>query len=177
VVDTDQALGARLATRHLLSLGHRQVWHIAGPQTSFSAAARAESWRRTLEEAGITPAPALPGDWTWESGYRHGLTLGQRDDITAIFAANDQMALGAMRALHELGRDIPGDISIVGFDDMEEAGSFWPPLTTIRQDFAAVGRLSIQKLLSKVSDGATENDKTMVPTELIIRSSTARPAR
>ena len=175
VVDTDQALGARLATGHLLSLGHRQVWHIAGPQTSFSAAARAESWRRTLEEAGITPAPALPGDWTWESGYRHGLTLGQRDDVTAVFAANDQMALGAMRALHELGRDIPGDISIVGFDDMQEAGSFWPPLTTIRQDFAAVGRLSIRKLLQKVSGAAAENDKTSVPTELIVRNSTAAP--
>jgi ABC-type sugar transport system substrate-binding protein len=64
-------------------------------------------------------------------------TLGRRADVTAIFAANDQMALGVMRALHEIGRDIPGDISIVGFDDMAEARSFWPPLTTVRQDFAA----------------------------------------
>jgi DNA-binding LacI/PurR family transcriptional regulator len=177
VVDTDQALGARQATEHLLSLGHRQVWHIAGPETSFSAAHRAASWQRTLEEAGITPPPALRGDWTCESGYQHGLTLGQREDITAIFAANDQMGLGAMQALHELGRDIPGEISIVGFDDMDEAGSFWPPLTTIRQDFAAVGRLSIQKLLGKVSDSSTENDTTIVPTELIVRASTGKPPR
>jgi DNA-binding LacI/PurR family transcriptional regulator len=177
VVDTDQALGARQATEHLLSLGHRQVWHIAGPETSFSAAHRAASWQRTLEEAGITPPPALRGDWTCESGYQHGLTLGQREDVTAIFAANDQMGLGAMRALHELGRDIPGEISIVGFDDMDEAGSFWPPLTTIRQDFAAVGRLSIQKLLGKVSDSSTENDTTIVPTELIVRASTGKPPR
>jgi DNA-binding LacI/PurR family transcriptional regulator len=177
VVDTDQALGARQATEHLLSLGHRQVWHIAGPETSFSAAHRAASWQRTLEEAGITPPPALRGDWTCESGYQHGLTLGQREDVTAIFAANDQMGLGAMRALHELGRDIPGEISIVGFDDMDEAGSFWPPLTTIRQDFAAVGRLSIQKLLDKVSDSSTENDTTIVPTELIVRASTGKPPR
>jgi DNA-binding LacI/PurR family transcriptional regulator len=185
VVDTDQALGARQATEHLLSLGHRQVWHIAGPETAFSAVHRAESWRRTLQAAGITPPPVLVGDWTCESGYQHGLALGRREDVTAIFAANDQMGLGAMRALHQLGRDIPGDVSIVGFDDMDEARSFWPPLTTIRQDFAAVGRLSIQKLLGKVSGAVPEagagavpgagSDKTIVPTELIIRSSTGRP--
>ena len=108
VVDTDQALGARQATEHLLGLGHRQVWHIAGPETSFSAAHRAESWERALRAAGIAPPPLLRGNWTAESGYRHGLTLGRRPDVTAIFAANDEMALGAMRALHELGRDVPG---------------------------------------------------------------------
>jgi DNA-binding LacI/PurR family transcriptional regulator len=177
VVDTDQALGARQATRHLLGLGHRQVWHIAGPETSFSAAHRADSWARTLREAGITPPPeVLRGDWTSDSGYAHGLELGRRPDVTAIFAANDEMALGAMRALHELGRDIPGDVSVVGFDDMDAAGSFWPPLTTVRQDFAAVGHLSIQKLLRKVSDPAIPNDTTIVPTELVIRRSTAAPA-
>jgi DNA-binding LacI/PurR family transcriptional regulator len=175
VVDTDQALGARQATGHLLQLGHRQVWHIAGPEGSFSATHRAESWQRTLTSAGITPPELLRGDWTAESGYRHGLMLGRSPDITAIFAANDQMALGAMRALHELGRDIPGDVSVVGFDDMEEARSFWPPLTTIHQDFAAVGRLSIQKLLDKVAAADTADDgnsKTTVPTELVIRNST-----
>jgi DNA-binding LacI/PurR family transcriptional regulator len=176
VVDTDQAQGARQATEHLLGLGHQQVWHIAGPQSSFSAIRRVGSWQHTLTSAGITPAEVLRGDWTAESGYRHGLTLGQRGDVTAIFAANDQMALGAMRALHELGRDIPGDVSIVGFDDMAESRSFWPPLTTIRQDFGAVGRLSMQKLLGKVSGADSRNSKTLVPTELIIRSTTARPS-
>ena len=173
VVDTDQALGARQATGHLLSLGHRQVWHIAGPETSFSAARRAASWRETLQGAGIAPPPLLRGDWTAESGYQHGLTLGKRDDVTAIFAANDEMALGAMRALHELGRTVPADVSIVGFDDMDVAASFWPPLTTVRQDFTAVGRLSIQKLLAKVTDPASPPDTTVVPTDLIIRKSTA----
>ena len=176
VVDTDQALGARQATEHLLGLGHRQVWHIAGPETSFSAAHRAESWERALRAAGIAPPPLLRGNWTAQSGYRHGLALGRRPDVTAIFAANDEMALGAMRALHELGRDIPGDVSVVGFDDMGTAASFWPPLTTVRQDFAAVGRLSIRKLLRKVSDPAFPNDTTIVPTELVIRRSTAAPA-
>jgi DNA-binding LacI/PurR family transcriptional regulator len=175
VVDTDQALGARQATAHLLGLGHRQVWHIAGPDTSFSAAHRAESWEGTLRAAGITPPPLLRGNWTAESGYRHGLTLGRRDDVTAIFAANDEMALGAMRALHELGRAVPGDVSIVGFDDMDVAASFWPPLTTVRQDFATVGRLSIRKLLDRVADPAGPPDTTIVPTDLVIRASTAPP--
>ena len=175
VVDVDQAEGARQATDHLLQLGHRQVWHIAGPPDSFSAMHRVESWQQTLRAAGITPPPVLHGDWTTESGYQHGLTLGARDDVTAIFAANDQMALGTMRALHELGRDIPGDISVVGFDDMEEAHSFWPPLTTVHQDFTAVGRLSLQKLLHKVANPNAKNDKTTVPTRLVIRDSTAPP--
>jgi DNA-binding LacI/PurR family transcriptional regulator len=176
VVDTDQALGARQATEHLLALGHRQVWHIAGPLASFSASHRAESWRRTLQDAGITPPEPLYGDWTTESGYRHGLALGKRRDVTGIFAANDQMALGVMRALHELGRDIPADVSVVGFDDMEEAHSFWPPLTTVRQDFTAVGRLSIQKLLSKIAVTTHDQDeKTTVPTELVVRNSTGVP--
>jgi DNA-binding LacI/PurR family transcriptional regulator len=175
VVDTDQALGARQATEHLLGLGHRQVWHIAGPETSFSAAHRAESWEETLRRAGITPPPLLRGDWTSESGYQHGLTLGNRDDVTAIFAANDEMALGAMRALHELGRAVPAEVSIVGFDDMDVSASFWPPLTTVRQDFATVGRLSIQKLLAKVADPTSTPDTTIVPTRLIIRASTTSP--
>jgi DNA-binding LacI/PurR family transcriptional regulator len=173
VVDTDQAGGARQATEHLLALGHRQVWHIAGPSTSFSAMHRVESWQRTLRDVGITPPEALHGDWTTESGYRHGLTLGSRPEVTAIFAANDQMALGAMRALHELGRRIPADISVVGFDDMAEAHSFWPPLTTVRQDFTTVGRLSVQKLLHKVAGSEPEaTERTTVPTQLIIRNST-----
>lgn len=171
-VDTDQALGARQATEHLLSLGHRQVWHIAGPPESFSAMHRAESWRQTLERAGIEPPAVLYGDWSAESGYRHGLELGRRADVTAVFVANDQMALGAMRALHELGREIPGEISIVGFDDIDEAQSFWPPLTTVRQDFGAVGRLSIQAVLSKVANAEANDQVAMVPTELIVRSST-----
>jgi DNA-binding LacI/PurR family transcriptional regulator len=175
VVDTDQLEGARLATEHLLELGHQQVWHIAGPAKSFSGVHRVESWRQTLTAAGIAPPEVLYGDWSTESGYRHGLTLGKRDDVTAIFAANDQMALGAMRALHELGRAIPGDVSVVGFDDMEEASSFWPPLTTIRQDFAAVGRISLQKLLQKVADAGIGNDKTTVPTRLMRRASSGPP--
>ncbi|MFJ6376083.1 LacI family DNA-binding transcriptional regulator [Pseudarthrobacter sp. J1738] len=173
VVDTDQAEGARLATRHLLGLGHRQVWHIGGPENSFSALHRAESWQATLEEAGITPPPIRHGDWSTESGYTIGLELGRNPEVTAVFAANDQMALGAMRAIHELGREIPGDVSIVGFDDLEESHSFWPPLTTIHQDFHAVGRLSIENLLGQIDGTGPRSGITKVPTQLVVRRSTA----
>ncbi|MDR6685628.1 DNA-binding LacI/PurR family transcriptional regulator [Arthrobacter sp. 1088] len=177
MVDTDQAQGARSATQHLLDLGHEQVWHIGGPTSSFSATHREESWRRTLQEAGIEAPPVHHGDWSTESGYRIGREIGSNPDLTAIFAANDQMALGAMRALHELGRAIPGDVSIVGFDDLEESTSFWPPLTTVRQDFHAVGRLSIENLLQQIAGHSPVNDATQVPTSLVVRKSTGAPPK
>lgn len=173
VVDVDQAEGARNATAHLLALGHSQVWHIAGPESSFSAMHRIESWRETLLAAGITPPEPLHGDWSTESGYQRGLELGRNPDVTAIFVANDQMALGAMKALHELGRDIPGDISIVGFDDMDEAGAFWPPLTTVRQDFSNVGRVAVEKLLAQIDDPTKPAETTFISTQLIVRESSA----
>lgn len=175
VVDTDQTQGAHLATQHLLDLGHKQVWHISGPATSFSATHRADSWSATLAASGITPPPVHAGDWSAESGYRIGLELGRRDDVTAIFAANDQMALGALRALHELGRSVPGDVSVVGFDDMEEASSFWPPLTTVRQDFSSVGRLCFESLMQQIETPGVAAGFAAVPTELIVRASTGAP--
>lgn len=171
VVDVDQAQGARFATEHLLELGHRNVWHIAGPASSFSAMHRADAWRHRLLEAGITPPETYYGDWTTESGYRIGQVLGSRPEVTAIFAANDQMALGAMKALHEMGRDIPGDVSVVGFDDMDEASAFWPPLTSVRQNFRAVGRIAVERLLSQISDPEQPTGTLLVPTELIVRDS------
>ena len=176
VVDTDQTEGARLATQHLIDLGHAQVWHISGPTSSYSAARRTESWRTTLRAAGIEPPQVLVGDWTTESGYEHGLTLSAQPEVTAIFAANDQMALGVLRALHESGRQVPSSVSVVGFDDTEESSSYWPPLTTIQQDFDEVGRLCIQKLLEEIKDGRATKGTTIVPTKLVVRSSTARPA-
>ncbi|MFB8146819.1 LacI family DNA-binding transcriptional regulator [Microbacterium sp. NPDC056003] len=175
VVDTDQALGARQATEHLLGLGHRQVWHIAGPTSSFSAGHRVESWRATLEQAGIIPPPLVHGDWTTESGHRAALELAGRDDVTAIFAANDQMALGAMKALHELGRDIPNQVSVVGFDDMDESRAFWPPLTTVRQNFREVGRIAMERLLAQIDDPDAPSQTTLIPTELVVRESSGPP--
>jgi DNA-binding LacI/PurR family transcriptional regulator len=173
VVDADQAEGARLATQHLLDLGHETVFHLAGPESSFSAAHRTESWRATLLAAGAPVLPPVVGDWTVESGYRLGLELDPA--ITVVFAANDQMALGLMRALHERGLSVPGDVSVVGFDDMAEAQAFWPPLTTVHQDFAEIGRRSIQMLLREIEDSTRGVGTTIVPTSLVVRESTAPP--
>jgi DNA-binding LacI/PurR family transcriptional regulator len=176
VVDTDQTEGARLATQHLLDLGHENVWHVSGPEGSFSASRRTESWRTTLVAAGIAPPSYLVGDWTARSGYEHGIALSKRPEVTAIFASNDQMALGIMRAMHERGRDIPGSVSIVGFDDMQESDSFWPPLTTIHQDFSEVGRLCMEKLLTQIESPGQSTGTTIVPTHLVQRASTGPTA-
>ncbi|MFD7496643.1 LacI family DNA-binding transcriptional regulator [Streptomyces sp. NPDC059832] len=173
VVDTDQAGGTRDAVQHLLGLGHRTVWHLAGPEASFAAQRRTDAWRRTLEEAGRVPPPLVRGDWSAESGYRAGLRLAELADCTAVFAANDQMALGLLRALHERGRKVPQDVSVIGFDDIPESGSFLPPLTTVHQDFAEVGRRCVESALRQVRQGEAERGTTLVPTRLVVRDSTA----
>ncbi|MFF1634622.1 LacI family DNA-binding transcriptional regulator [Leifsonia sp. NPDC058248] len=175
VVDTDQAQGARLATQHLLELGHETVWHVAGPESSYSASRRELSWRTTVEAASRPAPPVFRGDWSTASGYEIGLQIARMPEITAVFAANDQMALGVLRALHESGRAVPADVSVVGFDDMPEADSFWPPLTTIRQSFDVVGRRGIEILLAEIEDEQTGPGMTLVPTELVVRGS-AGPA-
>ncbi|NUR39944.1 MAG: LacI family DNA-binding transcriptional regulator, partial [Streptomyces sp.] len=139
VVDTDQAGGTRTAVEHLLGLGHETVWHLAGPEDSYAAQRRTDAWQATLAEAGRPVPPLVRGDWSAESGYRAGLELAAREECTAVFTANDQMALGLLRALHERGRRVPEDVSVIGFDDIAEASSFQPPLTTVHQDFAEVG--------------------------------------
>lgn len=173
VVDSDQVGGARLATEHLLDLGHGTVWHIAGPRDSFSASARREGWRSTLVAAGVRPPRVLVGDWTNESGYRHGRALAEDPGVTAVFAANDQMGLGAMRAFHEAGRGVPGEISVVGFDDREDANSYWPPLTTVHQRFDEVGRLCVESLLHEIRHDSGVLRTHIVPTSLVVRRSTA----
>ncbi|SCF83196.1 LacI family DNA-binding transcriptional regulator [Streptomyces sp. Ncost-T10-10d] len=173
VVDTDQAGGTRDAVLHLLDLGHHTVWHLAGPETSYAAQRRTDAWRSTLEEAGRVPPPLVRGDWSAESGYRAGLHLAEQADCTAVFAANDQMALGLLRALDERGRKVPQDVSVIGFDDIPESGSFLPPLTTVHQDFAEVGRRCVQSALRQVRQGEAERGTTLVPTRLVVRDSTA----
>ncbi|WP_226961930.1 MULTISPECIES: LacI family DNA-binding transcriptional regulator [Streptomyces] len=175
VVDTDQAGGARDAVRHLLDLGHETVWHVTGPQDSFSAQRRTDAWRAALEEAGRPVPPPLPGDWTAMSGYRAGLRLAREPECTAVFAANDQMALGVLRALHEHGRAVPDEVSVIGFDDIPDSNSFTPPLTTIHQDFAEVGRRCVEGVLRQLRTDTMERGTTLVPTWMVRRESTAPP--
>ncbi|WP_212988990.1 LacI family DNA-binding transcriptional regulator [Actinoplanes auranticolor] len=175
VVDTDQADGARQAVRHLLELGHETVWHVTGPAESFASERRTQAWRRTLLEAGRAVPPVQRGDWTADSGYRAGLALAAEPECTAVFAANDQMALGLLRAFHERGRTVPGDVSIVGFDDIPDSSSFIPPLTTVHQDFAEVGRRCVQGLLRQIRNEPEGPGTVLVPTRMVVRASTAPP--
>jgi len=176
-VDTDQAAGAASAVRHLLDLGHRNVWHIAGPLESFAAQRRVDAWEGVLRESGITPPPVIRGDWTAESGYRAGLQLASEDSCTAIFSGNDHMALGVLRALDERGRRVPEDISVVGFDDVPESSSFLPPLTTVHQDFAEVGRRCVEGVLRQIRSGSSERGTFLVPTKRATPGESRHPGR
>lgn len=175
VVDTDQGGGARQAVRHLLDLGHRTVWHVTGPPESYAGGLRTQAWRDVMNEAGIMPPPVERGDWSTLSGYRAGLRLADEPDCTAVFAANDQMALGVLRALHERGRRVPQEVSVVGFDDLPDAAAFLPPLTTMRQNFPEVGRRCVALLLDDIRRGPSGPGTVLIPSSLVRRESTARP--
>ncbi|MFE5837456.1 LacI family DNA-binding transcriptional regulator [Arthrobacter sp. NPDC056493] len=175
VVDTDQADGARKAVQHLLDLGHETVWHVAGPEESFASERRAAAWRTTLTTAGRPVPPVLRGDWSAASGYAAGLRLADEPGCTAVFAANDHMALGLLRAFREKGKSVPEDISLVGFDDVPEASSYAPPLTTVRQNFTNVGNQCVDHVLRQIHTNTTETGITLVPTQIVHRQSTARP--
>ncbi|MFN8076820.1 MAG: LacI family DNA-binding transcriptional regulator [Kineosporiaceae bacterium] len=171
----DQAHGAYLATRHLLDAGHANVMHVHGPLDWFDSRGRMEGWQRALDEAGVTPMEPMAGDWSLRSGYRIGTALAQRPDVTAVFAANDHMALGILRAMHDAGRRLPEDLSVVGFDDIPEAGYVLPGLTTVRPDFSAAARAGLRLLLEQVESGSRIVERRTVTASLVERESVAPP--
>jgi DNA-binding LacI/PurR family transcriptional regulator len=176
VATVDQRAGAAAATRHLLSLGHKTVWHLAGPADWQEAEERIVGWKSALEAAGAAVPPPIRGDWTPRSGYEAAELLLKTPSLTALFAGNDQMALGVLRRFHEAGREVPRDVSLVGFDDIPEAAYFTPPLTTVRQDFAELGKRCLELLLTRI-EGAEQLMRVVVPPELVVRESTAAAAR
>jgi DNA-binding LacI/PurR family transcriptional regulator len=171
----DQTAGARLATQHLLDAGHQTVFHIRGPSDWMQTQDRIVGWRAALEEAGAEVPMPLAGDWTAKSGYEAGQVLARISDLTAVFAGNDQMALGLMLALRERGVDVPGDVSVVGFDDGADVPYYSPPLTTVRQDFQAVGRRAIEMLVDQIRNRRRSSEHAIISPELIVRASTAAP--
>ena len=178
VVAVDQREGALLATRHLLELGHRTVWHVTGPTTSLESQQRVRGWESALREAGAEVPPPLTGDWSARSGYHLGRRLSGEPTAGAVFVANDQMALGLLRAMHEAGRRVPQDVSVVGFDDIPEAPYFTPPLTTVRQDFGEVGSRSLRVLVRAIENhrtGAGAPAGSLVAAQLVVRASTVSP--
>src|SRR4051794_5111638 len=173
-VAIDQEEGARMATRHLLDLGHRTVHHVRGPRGWIDAGARAAAWRRELQAANRPIGQCISGDWSPRSGYEAARWLAGDPDVTAVFAANDQMALGVLRALHEAGRAVPDEVSVVGFDDTPESAYYSPPLTTVRQDLREVGYRCVELVLGIIAGDAAEQHVS-VPPELIVRRTTAAP--
>ncbi|MFC7528211.1 LacI family DNA-binding transcriptional regulator [Actinoplanes sp. GCM10030250] len=176
-VRVDNTAGARMATRHLLDLGHATVHHAAGPPDWPESQARVEGWRETLYAAGAVVPPVTAGWWDAAAGYEQGQRLAADTSVTAIFCANDRIALGVLRALHEAGRRVPEDVSVVGYDDMPDSGYFIPPLTTIHQDFAELGRRALALLLRHMSrpDGNAPPEAVLVAPLLVPRASTGSP--
>jgi len=168
-VSVDQFAGGVLATEHLLDQGHQTVWHVAGPDQWHGSRAREQGWRAALAKAGREAPPMPRAGWSAASGYQCGRMLARIPDCTAIFAANDHVALGVMRALAEQGRSIPGDVSLVGFDDVPEAAYFHPALTTIRQEFAEIGREALRLLLDQLSSGTRSTESVLVEPALVRR--------
>ncbi len=173
-VAIDNAAGAAAATRHLLSLGHRTVYHVAGPRSCLDAKERVDGWRQALRDAGAAEPAVLAGDWSASSGYELGSRLAVGEPgLTAVFCGNDTMALGVIRALVERGLRVPGDVSVIGFDDVPEAGYYLPPLTTVRQDFSVLGRQALSTLIDRMSGAIPAGRRVRVAPELIIRASAA----
>ncbi len=169
----DQRAGARLALEHLVAQGHTRIQHVSGPLTYIESQIRRDEYLSVVSERGLPEFEVLEGDWTADSGFAAGSRLDS--SATAVFCANDQMAFGVIHALFRAGRSVPGDISIVGFDDTSEARHSLPPLTTVRQDFAAVGRLAVD-LIVALMDGRDTSDTRQLAPELVVRDTVAPPA-
>ncbi len=174
-VAIDNMAGAAAATRYLFGLGHQTVYHVAGPSSCLDAKERVDGWRQAVREAGAPEPAVLAGDWSAASGYELGGRLAAQPALTAVFCGNDTMALGVIRALTERGLRVPEDISIVGFDDVPEAGFYLPPLTTVRQDFGELGRRALRTLVDRMSGAIPGGRRVRVAPELIVRASAGGP--
>lgn len=177
LVQVDNRLGARLATEHLLSLGHTRIAHVAGAPGLRISDERVEGYRDALAAAGVDDDPALVavGAFTEQGGYEAMRALLAASELTAVFAANDLSALGVMHAVAESGRRVPDDVSVVGFDDLRLAGHTTPPLTTIHQPAFEIAQRATQLLLDLAGGGEVEQRLHLLEPELVVRGSTARP--
>ncbi|MBY8874161.1 LacI family DNA-binding transcriptional regulator [Micromonospora sp. PLK6-60] len=168
--------GGLAATEHLLGLGHRRIGFVAGPANLLCSRARLDGYRAGLEAAGVPLDDRLvqPGDFYHASGFAAGSALLDLDDPpTAIFAASDQMAFGVYEAVRQRGSRVADDISVVGFDDLPEARWASPPLTTVRQPLAEMGRLAARTVLRLAQGEQIESPRVELATELVVRDSSA----
>jgi DNA-binding LacI/PurR family transcriptional regulator len=189
VASVNQEAGVRMVLGHLTAQGHKRILHVAGPPDWNDAQSRLRAYKAELSAAGIAWSPPLFGDWTADSGYEIGRAL-VRDagrggpaelPFTAVFSSNDQMALGLIHAFRAAGLDVPHDVSIVGFDDIPESAHFWPPLTTVRQDFGELGVRCVTMLMDAIRRteeppaplDAGSHVSAVVEPQLIVRDSVA----
>ncbi|GMA27905.1 LacI family DNA-binding transcriptional regulator [Arenivirga flava] len=163
----DQRAGGALATEHLIRSGRRRIGHLAGPAEWWDAREREAGWALALERAGLEPGPVVAGDWSAASGADAATRFG---DCDAVFSANDTMALGLLHALAGLGRSVPGDVAVVGHDDIPEARFLIPALTSVRQDHAALGA-RLMGAVAALLDGAEARDAPAPAPELLARTS------
>ncbi|NUR77458.1 MAG: LacI family DNA-binding transcriptional regulator [Thermoleophilia bacterium] len=178
LVQVDNRLGARLATEHLLELGHERIGHIAGPPDLGISDERIEGYRDALRAAGIAVDPELiaVGSFTEEGGYEAARVLSDKWDLTALFAANDLSAIGALSALVQSGRRVPEEVSVVGFDDLRLSRFTNPPLTTVHQPAGEIARHAAELLLELASGRPVERMRYFLEPGLVVRSSTAPPS-
>lgn len=174
-VSLDEQAAARIAVTHLVGLGHTRVAVVHGPLTEDCSQDRNAGYAAALQSAGLTLDPGLVvgGDWSATSGHAAISRLLQAGrEFTAVFAQNDRMAVGAVRALREAGRRVPDDISVMGFDDIPLASYFDPPLTTMRQDMPRIGRQAARLLIQALESADTPPQHINLPAELVVRQST-----
>ncbi|MGV0111934.1 substrate-binding domain-containing protein, partial [Arthrobacter sp. CP30] len=169
-ISLNQESGSQQVVEHLVALGHQRIAHLAGPLDWVDARRRINGWRSALERHGLMPGELYDGDWSAQSGYRVGRTINLEEGPSAVFVANDQMALGFMKAIRERGFEIPRDISVIGFDDVPGAQFWEPSLTTVRQEFREVGGSCIRLLISMAAGQPIVNESSSP--RLIVRSST-----
>ncbi|MBO0979656.1 LacI family DNA-binding transcriptional regulator [Microbacterium sp. SD291] len=171
-LSVDQAAGARLAVAALADAGHTRIAHLAGPADWLEAESRADGYAAEMAARGLVAGPVVEGDWSAGSGYA-AVSAVRDSGATAVFAANDQMALGLLGGLHEAGLSVPGDISVVGFDDIPDAAYYSPKLTTVRQDFDELARRAVAAVVGGADAAASDLDP--VAPVLISRDSVAPP--
>ncbi|EHM2229531.1 LacI family DNA-binding transcriptional regulator [Salmonella bongori] len=168
--------GARLGVEHLVHHGHTQIALLAGPHSSVSARLRHAGWHKYLAQYRLQPLVEMEGDWSAMSGFQQTMQMLNGGTIpSAILVANDQMALGAMRAISEFGLRVAADISVIGYDDTEDSACYIPPLTTLRQDFRRLGESSVDRLM-QLSRGEISEPDTLLPVTLVERQTVQRPA-
>ena len=177
-VESDNLTGGLLATRHLIELGHRRIGFMAGRPDLESSRRREAGYRQALAEAGIEVDPSLVrmSDYRRAAAHQPAIELlSCPNRPTAVFAGNDLSAIGTMEAARGMGLDVPGDVSVIGFDDVPEAARTTPPLSTVRQPIQQMGATAVQLLIALMDGSSPETTHVRLPTSLVIRSTTAPP--